>query len=56
MDCEHKEIVLANAIGKKLDTGTGGYAVDFLVRCNDCDEEFFRVSEYGRDIVNLSKH
>lgn len=44
MDCEHKEIVLANAIGKKLDTG--GFEVDFLVRCNDCDKEFFRISEY----------
>lgn len=54
MDCEHKEIVLANATGKKSDTG--GYEVDFLVRCNYCDEEFFRVSEYKREIVNISKH
>lgn len=54
MDCEHKEIVLANVTGKRLKKG--GYEIDFLVRCNDCDEVFFRVSEYGREIINISKH
>lgn len=54
MNCEHKEIVLANAAGKKSDRGS--FEVDFLVRCNDCHKEFFRISEYGREIVNISKH
>ncbi len=54
MECEHKAIVLSNTIGKKL--ATGGYEVDFLVQCSNCNKELFRVSEYKREIVNLSKH
>ncbi len=46
MKCEHKTIVLANATGKKSDTG--GYEVDFLVRCGDCETEFSRTSEYKK--------
>lgn len=54
MECEHKTIVLANATGEKSDSG--GYEVDFLIKCNDCEQELFRISEYKREIVNLSKH
>ncbi|MGA3674740.1 hypothetical protein [Lysinibacillus agricola] len=54
MDCEHKTIVLANAVGKKPESG--GYEVDFLVRCGDCETEFFRTNEYKKEIINISKH
>ncbi|MGA3601737.1 hypothetical protein [Lysinibacillus agricola] len=53
MDCEHKTIVLANAVGKKPESG--GYEVDFLVRCGDCETEFFRTNEYKKEIINISK-
>ena len=52
--CVHRTIVMENTTGKKLETG--GYEVDFRIRCHDCDAELFRVSEYKREIVNLSKH
>lgn len=54
MSCEHKTIVLSNATGEKLPTG--GYAVDFIVRCGECAEVFFRTTEYEKEIINLSKH
>lgn len=53
-DCEHNVIVLSNVIGKK--SSTGGYEVDFVVRCGDCDEEFYRTSEYKKEIINITKH
>ena len=52
--CEHKSITLYNTTGKKIDSG--GYEVDFAIRCHDCNEELFRISEYKREVVNLSKH
>lgn len=55
MDCKHETIVLANRMGKKSETG-GWFEVEFIVRCHDCEEELFCISEYGREIVNNSKH
>jgi hypothetical protein len=54
MSCEHKEIVMFNTSGKKLENGA--YEVDFGIRCHYCDKELFRISEYKRTIVNISKH
>ena len=54
MACEHREIVMANTEGRKSETG--GYEVDFTIRCHICDEELFRISEYKRVIHNISKH
>lgn len=36
--CEHREIVMVNCEGKKLQTG--GHEVDFTIRCNNCDEDY----------------
>lgn len=52
--CQHTKIVFANTTGEPLPRG--GYEVDFLIRCHNCKKELFRVSEYGREIINLSKH
>lgn len=52
--CKHKEIVMSNTQGGKLEKG--GYEVDFVVSCNICNEELFRISEYKRIIHNISKH
>lgn len=54
MTCEHKEIVMANMTGVK--SVSGGNEVDFVIRCHECNEELFRISEYQRIIHNLSKH
>ncbi len=54
MICEHKEIVMVNKMGNKIEKG--GYEVDFVIRCHTCDKELFRISEYKRRIVNISKH
>jgi len=52
--CEHKSITLCNTTGNKIKFG--GYEVDFLIKCHECGEELFRISEYKREIVNISKH
>lgn len=55
MECKHKTIVLANRRGMKSETGDW-YEVEFIVRCHECDKELLCISEYGREIVNISKH
>lgn len=54
MTCVHKEIIMVNAIGRKLESG--GHEVDFVIRCHICDEELFRMGEYRKIIHNYSKH
>lgn len=54
MNCEHKEIIIANTEGQKCEKG--GNEVDLIISCHICDEELFRISEYRRVIWNLSKH
>lgn len=54
MVCEHREIIMGNTEGSKL--SNGGYEVDFVIRCDVCDKELFRISEYKRVIHNISKH
>lgn len=54
ISCKHKEIVMVNCTGDKLEDGA--YEIDFCIRCHICDKELFRISEYGRSIINLSKH
>lgn len=54
IDCPHKEIVMVNREGKKCEGG--GNEVDFVIRCHDCDEDLFRISEYKRTFTNLSHH
>lgn len=53
MTCFHEMIVMANTNGKPCGMG---YEVDFVIRCHICEEELFRISEYKREIHNLSKH
>lgn len=53
--CEHREIVIVNTEGKRIENSRGR-EVDLLIRCDDCGEELFRISEYKRRIINLSKH
>jgi len=54
MVCEHKVIVMVNKSGKKLENGA--YEVDFIIRCNVCNKELFKISEHEREIFNISKH
>jgi len=54
IDCPHKNIVMVNREGKKRDSG--GREVDFAIRCDDCNEDLFCISEYQRTILNLSRH
>lgn len=54
IECNHEEIIMCNRTGKKRDTSC--WEVDFVIECNECGEILFRISEYGREIVNLSKH
>lgn len=54
MVCKHAEIVIGNMPGGQLERGS--YEIDFVIRCHACDEELFRISEYKRQIHNLSKH
>lgn len=52
MGCNHKTIVLVDTEGRKIDEASR--EMDFVVRCSDCDEEFFRIGRIGREIVNLT--
>lgn len=52
--CKHPQIVMFNTTGKPLKDGS--FEVDFGIRCGVCSEELLRIGEYGRDIINLSKH
>lgn len=54
MTCEHMKITIVNRAGKRHEYG--GREVDFIIRCNDCDRELFKISEYRRTFINLSKH
>lgn len=54
MNCQHKEIVMVNKEGKKCKNG--GHELDFVIRCNICKNELFRISEYKRTIHNISYH
>ncbi|GAV11421.1 hypothetical protein PBN151_1350 [Paenibacillus sp. NAIST15-1] len=54
MDCDHREIIIGNTEGAKL--GSGVYEVDFVISCNVCEKELFRISECKRIINNISKH
>lgn len=55
--CEHNVVLLANQSGKDIPSDRRNVQeVDFLIVCADCEEELFRISEYKREIINLSKH
>lgn len=44
--CTHAEIVLVYGTGRKIRNGI--HEKDFVVRCNDCEEELLRKSMIGR--------
>lgn len=52
-ECRHKEITFSNVTGFKHENFS---EVDFLITCNLCKKELFRMSEYGKTIINVSKH
>ncbi|GJM80173.1 hypothetical protein HMSSN139_26690 [Paenibacillus sp. HMSSN-139] len=50
-DCKHKELTLVFAAGLKL--SNGGIEKDFVVACNDCKKDLFRIPARGRNVTNL---
>lgn len=54
--CQHPVIVIVNGENPDEVGQSGPKTSDLIIRCNSCNNEFLRIHEKGRKIVNLSKH
>ena len=54
--CQHPVIVIVNGENPDEAGQSGPKTADLIIRCDSCNNEFVRIHEKGRKIINLSKH